>query len=420
MDAIIKNVGGPYIHEFSKSIVDTFCTAYNSIKDIPEQRNLYARLLKTWVGPQYFPPQTIAEIERIMNTYYSQRPSPVYMMHQQPIVRNIHVNPRFFQPVVQPLIPQVQQAHPILPTTRDLYGRGSPAIPSYPQQQMPYGAQPRVPSPYSTILMHPHQVITPQQPPYPQPLLPQPRSSPVAETSSTPDPVSRGINLLYDTFKASLQCSNCALRFSNQKELDEHLDKHFQQRTMKGTRRVLSRKWYVDEESWIKLEDIEAVEDPGAIFFGQMIEAKKTSSDGVSDEKNTYNALPGYPEDYIEPVVANSEQNRCPLCKDEFESKFDNDTQEWVYTDAIQNRKTGIIAHRICMPTLLASVLSPTTPDSQRYSFVKADTFGPSLKRSYSNIHNESTYNHVGSDGDGESQQSESSDDKPPAKRLKT
>ena len=195
-------------------------------------------------------------------------------------------------------------------------------------------------------------------------------------------------------------------------ELEEHLDRHFKQNTLKTPNRVLSRKWYQSETSWIAQAETEVAGDPGAIFFKQMDEEKRLAQQQYPGSNLNYNSssdlLNSINDDYIEPVTVNPEHNRCPLCKEELEQKFDSDMQEWVYTNAVQHKQTGLIAHRFCMPALLASSSSfnnnNNSTDSQSQENIDR-------KRSRDATDSSSPY--------GE-QSSSSSNDIPPAKRIKT
>jgi hypothetical protein len=491
---------------------------------------MYLRLLKTWLGPQIFPPQAIAEIERRIFSY--NQTAPQQHMHDQG--RQIHVNPRFFQPPQQQGMPGMvhQNIYPPQQQQQHMIGMVPPhhaqTISNYPANGLMPGRHPvnimpnqqqqqqQVVNPYQRISTPPMNQFAPQQPQqliqqqqqYPQPLLkgPQQRppvvnpytqivsnnpyarsgtpplqqpivntTSPPSTTSSLPmnigniadilarineakpqqhagsgtdqphhttylsflnktcdkmltpfilsdhphhcmnilndwmthskqmnsdnggggieelgvsaDVIARSIYELYDSIP--LQCSTCGLRFRRVDELNTHLDHHYKISSLKGTHRVLSRKWYQSESDWIKETDKEVMEDPGAIFFKQMDEEKKLSEQQFSNSTFGSSSSNLAPSDlfnsdlYIEPVVANDQQTICPLCKDEFDTKFDDDIQEWIFVDAAKDRNTGIIAHRICLPTLLASEpQTPQTPLNDQQHKRRRDEMSPTSSNS--------------------------------------
>ena len=165
--------------------------------------------------------------------------------------------------------------------------------------------------------------------------------------------------------------------------LERHLDRHFRQNASKTPSKILSRKWYQSETSWIVRAETEVAGslDPGAIFFDQTLsldhheslaqqqqqqqqQLQQQLSHSLSGSNLNYNtssdllhtsSIGSADDDYIEPVTVNPEQQTCPLCKEDLEQKFDSDLQEWVYDDAVQHRQTHLIAHRFCMPALVAS-----------------------------------------------------------------
>ncbi|KAG0364600.1 hypothetical protein BGZ54_007341 [Gamsiella multidivaricata] len=90
IDSIIKNVGGPYLHLFGRSIVTLFLDAYAVVD--PTVRASFQKVLGTWPNwnTQLFPRDAITRIERgVMSIQQQQQPF-------QPAA--MHVNPHFTEP----------------------------------------------------------------------------------------------------------------------------------------------------------------------------------------------------------------------------------------------------------------------------------------------------------------------------------
>ncbi|KAL0485426.1 pre-mRNA cleavage complex 2 protein [Acrasis kona] len=98
MDSIIKNVGEPYITEFSNHLVDTFCLAYENERE--EVRGSYMRVLMTW--PQLIHAEIIQHIQRrIQSLPVASNPNQTQPFGQPALNRhdrNIAVNPNLFRP----------------------------------------------------------------------------------------------------------------------------------------------------------------------------------------------------------------------------------------------------------------------------------------------------------------------------------
>ncbi|KAF9391860.1 hypothetical protein BGX21_011173 [Mortierella sp. AD011] len=88
IDSIIKNVGGPYVNLFGRSIVSLFLDAYAVVDSAAKAS--FEKVLGTWPNwnTQLFPRDTIASIERELQSMHQQR-QPQY--HQS----SMHVNPHF-------------------------------------------------------------------------------------------------------------------------------------------------------------------------------------------------------------------------------------------------------------------------------------------------------------------------------------
>ncbi|KAF8980260.1 hypothetical protein BGZ46_004444 [Entomortierella lignicola] len=88
IDSIIKNVGGPYVNLFGRSIVNLFLEAYTVVDSAA--KTSFEKVLGTWPNwnTQLFPRETIASIEREVQLMRQQRQA----QYQQ---SSMHVNPHF-------------------------------------------------------------------------------------------------------------------------------------------------------------------------------------------------------------------------------------------------------------------------------------------------------------------------------------
>ncbi|KAI1294052.1 hypothetical protein EDD11_008281, partial [Mortierella claussenii] len=91
IDSIIKNVGGPYLNLFSRSIVNLFLDAYQAVDNTAKIS--FEKVLGTWPNwnTQLFSRDIISRIERGVHSMRQQRHPPP-QQQQQP---SMHVNPHF-------------------------------------------------------------------------------------------------------------------------------------------------------------------------------------------------------------------------------------------------------------------------------------------------------------------------------------
>ncbi|KAL8732239.1 MAG: hypothetical protein Q9181_004026 [Wetmoreana brouardii] len=128
------------------------------------------------------------------------------------------------------------------------------------------------------------------------------------------------------------QCSTCGQRFlatdEGKKKKARHLDWHFRtnQRLADSARRIQSRSWYVDEMEWIRSRD-NLDEDPEAASGGESAQAKAAAEAAKNDPKNKCIPVPS------DPTLSSSP---CPICQEKFEPSWDDETQDFVWRDAIQ------------------------------------------------------------------------------------
>lgn len=127
------------------------------------------------------------------------------------------------------------------------------------------------------------------------------------------------------------QCSTCAQRFlateEGKKKKARHLDWHFRtnQRLADSAKRIQSRSWYVDEMDWIKSRD-EIDEDPEASNGAESAQAKAAAEAAKNDPKNKSIPVPS------DPALSSAP---CPICQEKFEPSWDDETQDFVWRDAI-------------------------------------------------------------------------------------
>ncbi|KAI0407040.1 hypothetical protein F4802DRAFT_555434 [Xylaria palmicola] len=125
------------------------------------------------------------------------------------------------------------------------------------------------------------------------------------------------------------QCTQCGRRFptneGGKKKKTAHMDWHFRvnQRSNDTEKRGLHRSWLVDEMDWINTretidkEHVAPIGDADAAPGGPTTKAPRIQYIPVPDD----------------PVLAASV---CPICQDKFETRWLDDAQEFVWSDAIK------------------------------------------------------------------------------------
>ncbi|KAL9588227.1 MAG: hypothetical protein Q9203_002957 [Teloschistes exilis] len=128
------------------------------------------------------------------------------------------------------------------------------------------------------------------------------------------------------------QCSTCGQRFlmseEGRKKKARHLDWHFQtnQRLANAAGRIQSRSWYTDEMEWIRSRD-NIDEDAEAGNDGESGQAKAAAEAVKNDPKHKRVPVPS------DPALSNAP---CPICQEKFEPSWDDESQDFVWRDAIQ------------------------------------------------------------------------------------
>ncbi|KAK2607181.1 hypothetical protein N8I77_005881 [Diaporthe amygdali] len=137
-------------------------------------------------------------------------------------------------------------------------------------------------------------------------------------------------------------CTQCGRRFKTdeegRKKKTAHMDWHFRvhQRIVEAEKRGQHRSWYVDQADWIKsretVDDNQADADADAANNAAASSAAKSSGPKIQ---------------YI-PVPEDGDNTNtvCPICQEKFVTKWLDEAQEWVWTDAA--RVGGRAYHASC------------------------------------------------------------------------
>ncbi|KAI5305992.1 hypothetical protein KEM56_002615 [Ascosphaera pollenicola] len=129
------------------------------------------------------------------------------------------------------------------------------------------------------------------------------------------------------------RCTTCGRRFTPDQEGKEkkahHLDWHFKtnQRMTEALKRGQSRSWYLDEMDWIKASNFD--DDSGmTVEYQNGPSAAETDVPDLRNlRKKPYLRAPN------NPVLRNAP---CPVCQENFESTWSEDTQDWIWQDAVK------------------------------------------------------------------------------------
>eukprot|EP00658_Telonema_sp_P-2_P039043 TRINITY_DN27911_c0_g1_i2.p1 TRINITY_DN27911_c0_g1~~TRINITY_DN27911_c0_g1_i2.p1 ORF type:complete len:174 (+),score=41.24 TRINITY_DN27911_c0_g1_i2:236-757(+) len=130
------------------------------------------------------------------------------------------------------------------------------------------------------------------------------------------------------------------------------MDWHFQEKKRASNSTVQSRSWFATAAAWVSSKGAEEAEPPPPAFF-------KTEEEGALAE-------------VVSRVPVDDEQPTCPLCGDEFDVDFDDDTEEWMCVSAMVAQVRDIqaavtlnkIVHTKCYTPGTVPVLAPSGPPS--------------------------------------------------------
>ncbi|OLL26358.1 hypothetical protein NEOLI_004592 [Neolecta irregularis DAH-3] len=128
-----------------------------------------------------------------------------------------------------------------------------------------------------------------------------------------------------------LQCRTCGQRFadaeSGRKDRDEHLDWHFRINKKLREARGQSRTWYVTEEEWIKFRE---------------------TPDIKSDEITRKSPTPDLDAStrFIKAPISGSTNTSCLICKESFQTVWNDPTEDWVWKNAVKIGNT--VYHATC------------------------------------------------------------------------
>lgn len=171
-------------------------------------------------------------------------------------------------------------------------------------------------------------------------LLPQP-SQPQMEHKqySLPD----GLDLTLNSLYGGKQCSNCSLRFDDNKKYSSHLDWHYRQ-NLKSNNMFARKKWYYPLNLWVRFREINDDE---------IQENNNSDSNNVNDLLISHNDH----EVPYAPASIEDEKNICPVCHETFEKFWAEEEEEWRLRNARLHDDQRVY-HPLCLMDMLqASVV---------------------------------------------------------------
>lgn len=153
------------------------------------------------------------------------------------------------------------------------------------------------------------------------------------------------IDILY--YPQDLQCRTCARRFPNtddgRAKRDAHLDWHFRinKKLRENVGRGQTRAWYLTEEAIISPQEALLT------FLKEWIKNREEDNSIIPTTQTSQvkESTPQPDASIPAPTGALADQP-CPICKEQFNSEWDEDKEDWVWKNAI--KVGGKIYHASC------------------------------------------------------------------------
>ncbi|KAJ0402310.1 hypothetical protein ATCC90586_006388 [Pythium insidiosum] len=161
---------------------------------------------------------------------------------------------------------------------------------------------------------------------------------------------------------------NTGLRFKENAKLNAHLDFLFQYNRAQKERGKggVSRSWYPDEDLWV------------SDFSGDTAPRETTSSSFFDRKEAAEEQVESYEDSHV-PV--DESITRCRICGENFSKSWDEEEEDWVYTNAVYGaihdpnaqKSEKSIFHKFCYETVMANSkhvtpehLIPITPQGDK------------------------------------------------------
>lgn len=158
------------------------------------------------------------------------------------------------------------------------------------------------------------------------------KEKPMPVLLSQPETLKKRQMAIVHSLFSGMQCSSCGVRFPPEQTMkySQHLDWHYRQnrRERDSARRAHSRKWYYEVSDWIQYEEIENLDEREKNWF----ETQQNEMDSTNDESNQAADSP------LPSCVAGPDEHdkRCDMCHDQFETFFNEETEEWHLRNAVR------------------------------------------------------------------------------------
>lgn len=172
-------------------------------------------------------------------------------------------------------------------------------------------------------------------------------------------PRSNLIRLLYEDMPKS--CSTCGKRFPDTPEglktRDAHMDWHFRvNKKLREENWTQMRCWYLTKSEWVKYRDEEEIlslynaddeyhsDSEYAPVLGEVGQSGNGTSGAKKSSKLDYEAL--QKKYVLVPGDKHLASLPCPICKEKFISVWNDDVEDWVWTNAVEVKNR--IFHATC------------------------------------------------------------------------